>query len=866
MCCRIQRSFVHPCGVGFINIKDQRSIMNKIIFILLPLFLFGGTVGKISGTVKDAETNEPLVGVDVFIPDLGIGGATDENGYYFILNVPPGTYEVEASMIGYRAEIKQQVQVYTDRTTLLNFELQTTVIEMENPVVVVAERPIIEVDMTSKEARITRSEMDILPVEKPLEVIVLQGGVTTDGAGELHIRGGRSGELAYYIDGIEVSNPLLGSSPIFNKNIISEMSLLSGTFNAEYGNVMSGVVNIVTPEGGERISTYLEYTSFMLNPSPYRKKDWMNSLDSTAYDAHRDSSDISEYNPQYLDAPFLGEINAAVMGPIPFDRRLKFSFSGNYSNEESYLPFGYESSYSLNGKLTRKFGGNLKLFIDGQYVNEETQNYSHRYKYIYENYLVTTRKNLRAIVGINHAPAGSFFYNLRVGYLVDSVETAVPDLSDDTIIEPVYDNYSEFYVSGYPIYRQFATTKQYVVKMDFTLHFARVHNLKWGIEHNHHDFFLDKREQLFTRGAVVYQNYQRTPMDGAVFLQDKIEHRSLVANLGLRFDYCFPKTVMWEDIEDPTSPSTEVEPKYQLSPRFGLSHPITDNAMLHFAYGYFFQMPPYEIMYFNGDYIVHPESIPRYGLVGNPRIEPQRTTAYEVGIKYAIQQIYGVDITLFLKDIKNLLATTEVRSFPYDYIIYTNDDFGSVQGIDVTINRKVVSHFGFSFNYTYQVARGNHSFAMQGFYDVYTGMPERLKEYFLDFDRRHTLSSNLKILFGQGGGLSFNVTAASGLPYTPYISEGVVVEQNSARMGWEYSFDAIAYQGFKICGTVLEFFVKGTNLTDHKNPLYVYPRSGEPWDSGESEGGLMGSKDYIMNPSYVGPRRAVKAGMRIKLQ
>ncbi|RLG31351.1 hypothetical protein DRN98_06640 [Methanosarcinales archaeon] len=155
---------------------------------------------------------------------------------------------------------------------------------------------------------------------------------------------------------------------------------------------------------------------------------------------------------------------------------------------------------------------------------------------------------------------------------------------------------------------------------------------------------------------------------------------------------------------------------------------------------------------------------------------------------------------------------------------------------------------------------------MQGFYDVYTGMPERLKEYFLDFDRRHTLSSNLKILFGQGGGLSFNVTAASGLPYTPYISEGVVVEQNSARMGWEYSFDAIAYQGFKIGGTVLEFFVKGTNLTDHKNPLYVYPRSGEPWDSGESEGGLMGSKDYIMNPSYVGPRRAVKAGMRIKLQ
>lgn len=837
--------------------------MNRVIFIIIPLFLFAGTAGKISGRVIDADTNEPLIGVDVFISALEIGGAADVDGYYFILNVPPGNYDVEASMIGYRSEIRKDVQILADRTTYLNFELRPTIIEIEKAVIVVAKKPVIEIDMTSKEARITRDELDILPIEKPTEVIALQGGVTTDAAGNLHVRGGRSGELAYYLDGIEISNALLGSTPILHKNFISEMSFLSGTFNAEYGNIMSGVVNIVTPEGGRKITSNFEYTSLMLNSSPYRKVDWINP--DSATDAHRDSLGSSEYRPQYLDVPFLGEMNASAEGPIPFDRNTRFFVGGNYLNEESYLPFGYELFRSANGKLTRRFGANLKLFIDAHYIDNETQHYSHQYKYLYDNYLVTNAKTLRAITGLNHAPANSFFYNFRIGYIEDNIETKVPGLSEDTVIEPVYDNYSEFYISGYPIYRQQVTTKKYIVKADCNLQASKIHNLKFGIENNFYKFALNKRQQLFPRGPIVYQDYEREPIDGALFLQDKIEHRYLVINIGLRFDYNYSNTIMWEDIEDPTSDATEVEPTYQLSPRLGLSHPITDNAMLHFAYGHFFQMPPYEIMYFNGNYITQPESIPRYGLVGNPRILPQRTTAYEVGVKYAIREIYGLDITLFLKDIKNLLATSEVRVFPYDYIIYTNEDFGSVQGIDVTIKREIISRFGFNINYTYQVARGNRSFAMQGFYDVYTGMPERMREYYLDFDRRHTFSSNIEVIVGKSGGLGVNLKAASGLPYTPYISEGVVVEENSARMGWEYSLNVMIHQGVKIGPTLIDFFIKGTNITDHLNPRYVYSRSGEPWDSGEETGGLMGSEDYVMDPSNVGPRRIIKAGMRIKL-
>lgn len=846
---------------------SERIAMKRLALFLLPFLLHAGTVGKIRGKVIDAETGEPLAGVDVYIAVLGVGSAADTEGDYFILNVPPGEYDVEASMIGYRTEIKTRVQIVADRTTYTNFELAQTVIEIDKPIVVTAKKPVIEIDMTSKEVRVTRDDLDALPVEKPEEAIVMQGGVTTGSGGEIHVRGGRSGELAYYIDGIEVRNALFGTAPLVSKNLVSEMSLLSGTFNAEYGNVMSGVINIVTPEGGTRFSTHLEYISYMLNDAPYRKQDWLQDLDKSWYDARRDSLGNSLYDIPTLheqrDVPFLGTVTGWLEGPLLSDRTLRLYVGGDYTNEESYLPFGYELSRSLHGKLTKRFGPGFKVLFDAQYFSTETQAYNHLYKYLYDHYLTNKSQETRIIGGVNHAPTNNFFYDIRFGYVAEDAETEPPGISRDTIIELVTDNYSEFYIDGYSVYWRDAKTEKYIVKADFNLQVGKEHSFTFGIEHNFHNLSLESRQQLFPRGPIDYQAYERNPMDGAVFIQDKIEHRYLVVNAGVRFDYSLPRTTMWEDIEDPTSLLSDVEPQYQLSPRLGLSHPITQNAMLHFAYGHFFQMPPYNIMYYNSDFIAHPESIPRYGLIGNARVRPQRTTAYEVGVKYALTDEYGVDVTLFYKDIRDLLATTEVRLYPYDYIIYTNEDFANVQGVDLTIKKEFVRWFGFTVNYTYQIARGNRSFAMQGFYDVYTGLPERMREYYLDFDRRHTISGTFAFSFTPLGGAGVNFKASSGLPYTPYISEGVVIEENSGRMDWSYSLDLMLHQGFAVASSVVDVFVKATNITDHLNPLYVYARSGEPWDSGEEAGGLMGSPDYIIDPSNVGPRRSIKLGVRI---
>ena len=121
-----------------------------ISFVILPVLLFAGTTGKIAGNVKDIETGEPLPGCNVQIVNTNMGAATDGNGEYFIINVPPGQYTVRTSMIGYKTVNTTNVQVMVDLTTRLNFSMEQTVLDIGEEITVVAERPLVQKDITSK--------------------------------------------------------------------------------------------------------------------------------------------------------------------------------------------------------------------------------------------------------------------------------------------------------------------------------------------------------------------------------------------------------------------------------------------------------------------------------------------------------------------------------------------------------------------------------------------------------------------------------------------------------------------------------------------------------------------------------------------
>jgi hypothetical protein len=235
----------------------MRSLCSLLVALLVgsPL-LIAGTTGKISGRITE-KGGSGIPGANVLVVGTSLGAMTSLDGGFVIINVPPGTYELKVSLVGYTSVTVKQVNVTADRTTIVNASIASTAIEMQD-VVVQAERPMVQKDLTATMSAVSDDQIKMLPVTNFLEVVAIQAGVVGEGNG-LHIRGGRAGEVAYLIDGMSVKDPTLGRlNTTINNDAISELNLLTGTFSAEYGNAMSGVVNIVTKEGGRDFHASLE--------------------------------------------------------------------------------------------------------------------------------------------------------------------------------------------------------------------------------------------------------------------------------------------------------------------------------------------------------------------------------------------------------------------------------------------------------------------------------------------------------------------------------------------------------------------------------------------------------------------------------
>ena len=222
-------------------------MIRKIVYFILIFPLIAGTTGKIRGKVLDSNTKEPLVGCNIYLYSTSYGTSADQDGNYILLNIPPGFYELRATMIGYDNYIIKNVEVNVDLTSKIDFLLNESSLEIEN-VVVNASPKLINKNLTSTTAIVTNKTISKLPVNEVSEILNLQAGFV-DG----HLRGGRTSEIAYMVDGMPMTDGYDGSTIIdINKDAIREMQLISGSFNAEYGQAMSGIVNITTNEGSNK--------------------------------------------------------------------------------------------------------------------------------------------------------------------------------------------------------------------------------------------------------------------------------------------------------------------------------------------------------------------------------------------------------------------------------------------------------------------------------------------------------------------------------------------------------------------------------------------------------------------------------------
>jgi len=232
-----------------------------VLVVLLGLSVhgaFAGTTGKLTGQVVDAS-GQPLPGVNVVIDGTLRGAMTDVDGYYLILAMDPGKINVVASMIGYNSVSQTAVRIQADFTVTVDFQLKETAFEAEE-LVVTAERPAVEPDKTTSHYVMSADQIESLPMARSLnDLVALNPGVNLSNANV--IRGSNSGDGILMVDGIVLPNgdgygrQFTGPS----KTAIQEITVISGGANAEYGNLESGAISIITKDGGRSYRGWGDY-------------------------------------------------------------------------------------------------------------------------------------------------------------------------------------------------------------------------------------------------------------------------------------------------------------------------------------------------------------------------------------------------------------------------------------------------------------------------------------------------------------------------------------------------------------------------------------------------------------------------------
>ncbi len=871
-------------------------------------------------------------------------------------------------MIGYTPNVTSNVLVKIDLTTTINFSLSTTVIGMDE-VTVVAEKSIVQMDMTSSLSTVGADEFKDLPIQSIDQVLNLQAGVVESGDG-FHVRGGRSGEISYMIDGISVTT-LGGDRGVeVESDAVQEMQLISGTFNAEYGNAMSAILNIVTKEGGERYSGQIQASlgDYVSNSPIYNVMDNFSTVKNPQNGEKRmvdfSSNPLKRLNPQQ-------DYRATLSGPVPWTKnKVSFFVNGRYYSTTGYMygrrwftPHGLPGdsslvplqplqSQTLQAKLTYRPKSDIKInynvFIN---ASERERNVGKNLRYVPDAGRQRFNSGVTHMLSLNHTLSPTTFYELKLSrYTADSrqylykdpyktpnyfIRVYIPEdggvraedryYSSDAEKQAIIDEAKEkeytfnFVIDpnrsvGYlhpdsnsvsrarnsfenmqtNLNHNYNTDKFWYGKFDITSQMSNTHQIKAGAEATFHEIerenftlrpaidangneivpFVPKIEPIST---IWHNQYTRTPREFSAYVQDKMEYKDLIMNIGLRFDYFDPNYVVPADPTDPdiyrpfapkfkgpdwdenyynSLPTQEekdeyartnsytpdqrrslmhrkVKPKTQFSPRIGIAYPITDKGVIHFSYGHFFQMPAESYLYTRPDFKLSVGSAAM--IFGNADLEAEKTVQYEIGLQQQIGQHVGIDVTVFYKDIRDWVGISHAYETQYlntKYYKYENKDYANVRGITIALDRRPANNFSATLDYTFQVAEGTYTSPGDAYSAAQSNQEPAKKLIYMDYDRRHIVNATVSYRYS-GWTVSVIGKFNTGFPYTPEL---IAASPTANYRGWREniarrpSTSAVDLRIdkllFKTIGLNHRLFIRVYNLFDQKGELQVYPDTG----------------------------------------
>lgn len=816
-------------SAGKMSVGRITLARTMVASLVLAAASYGQTPGKISGVVRDAQTGEPLIGANVLVVGTAQGASTQLDGDYFILNVTPGRYDLQASMLGYRRVTLKGIIVNSGRTTDADFSMSSEAIEQQE-VIVQAVRPDVEREKTSTSAIIRFDDVAEVAGMRDVDDVIGLAADVTDG----HFRGGRENEEYYTLQGLGIVNPLDASAafrPIMSA--VEEVEVVTSGFGAQYGNAQSGVVNITMKEGRRdswrtRVEARMRLPGikhfgpsiYDVNAHPYLRKLqdplWWQNGDSTTGNA---PPTFNFYNSQDfggdrdvairlaqlmwetasrhdLNRTYWSSIDYSVEGSTggPIDDGVTMFLALRSEVEHPIVPTEQPNQQrQVMGNVVFDLWSGAALRLSGgtQYEFDNILGSGTGfYNWVWDRILgISHRERLNRQVGLRFTEtlSDATFYEVKVNSLATTNRSGASPWGDqitdgvrgmdagnqNVTREMSFLDLGTFTEKTFTYLGNSRSTcadeRTVTLSLDASLtsQVTPSHLINAGVQANVYRIKVDNVTNVRSGAASSSQRYDASPYELGCYLQDKMEFEGMIANVGLRWDLWNVNDPYYTDAFDPfavrdaqgqitgrnaDSASQEwPKPLGRLQPRFGVSFPVSPTTVFHLNYGTFMQRPSFQYVLGDRRFNSTPQTV---SSLGNPRLRPEVTNSYDVGIMQGLGEGFTLDVSGYYRDIKDQVEQALYFDMKagVSYSSFFNRDYADVRGVRIALAKRR-GDLTAIVNYQFSVATGKSSSTTNApvvisrdvsgaiSTDAISRVP--IRDVLLNFDRTHNLIVNM---------------------------------------------------------------------------------------------------------------------------